>query len=393
MAIGNMKVVNQLMEAGHIGALRTIGVVPQGDSELYFAVRNTKPELAQVLRAGLDAIPPTERADIERRWLRVEWTEGVAWPRVLLTTVAIVGVCGLVIFSFWRSNRRLRLAERALDRARRAAEELAAARAHFTAYLAHELRGSLGGFSGGMKLLSSATMPSERKAALTRAMHSSADVMLELCERTLDFERMLAGGVDLQPEPMQIGETVERAAAAWRVQAEIKGLSLHVCLDRLSHVIVNCDAVRLTQVIQNLLGNAVKFTTVGQVDITVEMGPIQVNRMAALTFTVTDTGPGVPQSERIRLFQPFAQGVEGRRNRRGAGLGLSISARILQEMGGELTLVASSDAGSEFAFNFDCLVVDEGVDPEVPSLTKAQSITERTGFCASDAASSMAPDA
>lgn len=351
LAIGNMKVVNQLLESRHMGALRTIGVVPQGDSELYFAVRNTKPELARVLRAGLDAIPPVERAEIEGRWLQISWSEGIAWPKFLLWTAAVVGISSLVIFSFWRSNQRLRLAQLALDQARRAAEELAAARAHFTAYLSHELRGSLGGFASGMGLLSSSAMPAERKVALINAMQDSAEVMLDLCERTLDFERMLAGGVELQMAPMPIAETVQRAVAAWRVQAELKGLTLEVQTALGASAVVLCDAVRLTQVIQNLVGNAVKFTAAGQITVAVAVRSVDACRKALLSVTVTDSGPGVPEAERERLFQPFAQGTEGRRMRRGAGLGLSISARIVEAMGGEIALAASSSAGSRFAFS------------------------------------------
>jgi signal transduction histidine kinase len=359
LAIGNMKVVNQLLESLHMGALRTVGLVPQGDSELYFAVRNTKPELAQVLRVGLDALTPAERAAIEERWLRVSWTEGIAWPRALLLAAVLVGVSALVVFSFWRSNQRLRTARRTLRDAHQAAEALAASRAHFTAYLTHELRGSLGGLSGGMAMLESGAMPAERRGTLVQAMHRSAGVLLDLCERTLDFERMLAGGVELQLAPLSVHETVQRAVAPWSVQAELKGLALRVD-DRVEPgTWLQCDAVRLTQVLQNLLGNAVKFTAQGEVVLLVALqteagqeapGPAAAQAPRRLMVSVSDSGTGVPEAERAGLFQPFTQGSEGRRARRGAGLGLSISAKIVEALGGEIELVASSPSGSTFAF-------------------------------------------
>lgn len=346
VAIGNMKVVNQLLEQRHTGALRLVGVVPQGDSELYFAVRKAVPELAPILRVALDAMTPAELADIENRWLRVEWTQGVPWGRVLIFSAAAGLIAALILGSLWFSNRRLRLAQRTLEAAHRVAEQQVAARAGFTAYLSHELRGTLGGLAGGMELLGSATLSPDRQAKLVDAMRSSAAGLLELCERTLDFERSVQGGVDLRMAPAVLADVIERAVAPWRVQADLKGIGLNLNLGFAHDLRAQCDAVRLTQVLQNLVGNAVKFTAQGRVDI--EAALEERADGTWLHVTVSDTGPGVPEAERASLFLPFSQGEAGRRAGRGAGLGLSITAGIVDAMQGSISIEMSSATGSSF---------------------------------------------
>jgi two-component system, NarL family, sensor histidine kinase EvgS len=347
LAIGNMKVVNQLIEAGHQGALRTVGIVPNGDSELYFAVRKTLPELAPVLRTALDALRPAEMAAMEGRWLRAEYSSGVPWARVLMAAAGALTLASLVIGSLWYGNRRLRLAQGALDTARRVAEEQAGARAGFIAYLSHELRGSLGGLAAGLQMMEAGSIPVDKREKLLSAMQRSAAGLLELCERTLDFERTVIGGVDLQPTTVRPAEVIEKALAPWQMQAELKGLRLQTSVRFDRSTLAQCDAVRLTQVLQNIVGNAVKFTVRGTVEVEADLRPLDGQR-ALLTIAVTDTGPGIAADDRERLFAPFVQGRSGRLAGGGAGLGLSITQRIVLAMQGTVRLAHSTPAGSRF---------------------------------------------
>jgi two-component system, NarL family, sensor histidine kinase EvgS len=384
LGIGNLKVVNQLLESQHAGALHNVGTVPQGDSELYFAVRKALPELSSVMRAGLDAVTPPEMVQMQNRWLRTEFTNGVPWPRVVAGGAGALGFASLVIGTLWFSNRRQRQAQHTLQRAHLLAEEQVQARSSFVAYLSHELRGTLGGLNGGLGLLQSNNLPLARREQLTLAMQASAKGLLDLCERTLDFERALHGGVDLHNAPAMLVELLDSALAPWRVQAELKGLALHAVHDFWLPTRVECDAVRLTQVLQNLVGNAVKFTTQGAVTVTTRLHefndtpaaagavhkPPGVGAFKLLVIEVTDTGPGVPPAEQAKLFKPFQQGSAGRRERRGAGLGLSISARIVQAAGGQVVLSQSSSAGSSFVVH-----VPVAMAPDAPVAAAAQSIT------------------
>jgi len=362
LAIGNMKVVNPLLEKFHAGALRVVGVVPQGDSELYFAIRKDLPELAPILRVALDALTPAEQAEIENRWIRVDFTAGVPWPRVLLLGGVGALIAAAVVGSLGFSIARLRAAQRALEEAHRLAEEQVSARAGFTAYLSHELRGALGGLTGGLGLLGDAGLPPARATALVDAMRRSAAGLLELCERTLDFERSLQGGVDLRPAPAVLADVIEHAVTPWRVQAELKGLALRLEIGFAPDHQVLCDAVRLTQVLQNLVGNAVKFTARGQVAVRAVI-EAAADDASWLGLRVADTGPGIPEAERARLFTPFAQGESGRRSGGGAGLGLSIAARIVEAMGGSLAVESTSAQGSTFLLRLPLTQVA----PQTPS--------------------------
>lgn len=365
LALGNMKVVNLLLESGHAGALRTVGIVEQGDSELYFAVRKDLPELAPILRAALDATGPAELAAIEGRWLRTQVQVGLPWARVLAIGGAALALAALVIGALWWSNRRLREAQRTLQQARAEADAQVAARARFSAYLSHELRGALGGLAGGLDLVESGSLAPEHLQRLLTAMRRSASGLLELCERTLDFERLLQGGADLQPRPVPLLDAIERALAPWRVQADLKGLALSLSTSFDPAQQVRCDAIRLGQVIQNLVGNAVKFSARGKVELRAEIVPAPAG--PRLQLRVADSGPGVAPDEQQRLFVAFAQGDAGRRTGEGAGLGLSIASRIVEMMGGTIRLESSSAQGAVFAVDLPIELLGAPADPRFTS--------------------------
>lgn len=351
LAIGNMKVVNLLLEQRHQGALKTVGIVPQGDSELYFAVPKAQPELVAVLRSALDATTPAERHAIENHWLKVEFSAGIPWGRALAIAAAVLLLAGLVVAGLWVSNRRLVAATKADEAARRAAEEQVQARARFTAYLSHELRGTLGGLRGGLAMLEAGTLPQARVAALTAAMRQSAGTLLELCERTLDIERWLGGGgVDIQPVPVRLVEVLDGAVAPWRVQAEMKGLALRAEWRFDATTTVVCDPLRLTQVVHNLVGNAVKFTLRGEVVLTAALEAADTLPAGArlLCLAVADTGPGIAPEDQAGIFAPFGQGRAGRDHRGGAGLGLTIVTQIVAAMQGTVRIARSSAGGTMF---------------------------------------------
>jgi len=344
VAVGNMRVVNALLEAEHQGALRTVGIVPEGDSELYFAVRNTTGELAAVLRSAMNAITPAEVAALEVRWLQPQLNVGVPWRRVLLWGFVVLSCSGLIIGLFWFSNHRLRLAQSTLEQSQRIVREENAARARFTAYISHELRGCLGGIVAGLRILQEGSQVS---AKLIPAMSESASGLLSLCDRTLEFERSLQGGIDLKPEPVSIFDTLRGALAPWRLQAHVRGLSFDDDLTIDPTTRAEIDPVRFNQIIQNVVGNAVKFTAQGGVCIRARLdadGP----KASWLDILIVDTGPGIPVEERSLVFQPFSQGAAGRRSRAGAGLGLSIVAQIVAAMRGSIRIDDSPAPGSTF---------------------------------------------
>jgi len=341
-AIGNGVVVNQLIDQRYAGRLNVTGVLRDGDSELYFGVPRAQPELARLLQKGLDAITPSEAAELQRHWVFVSLQPGLKWRDVLKWALPAVAVAALGLALLASTNRRLRRANAAEQAARQVAEEATAARGRFLTYLAHELRGTLGGISAGATLLQANADPATR-SRLTDAMKSSAEGLQQLLETTLGHERMMATGIDLQASRVALEPWWGQMMAPLRLSAQAKGLDL-VDEGPVSSVPLNFDAVRLAQALTNVIGNAIKFTPIGRVEVrgiwNVADGELEVH--------VADSGPGITGTDRAQVFVPYAQGEAGRTANRGAGLGLSIAREIVRAMGGRIELAPALPGGAEF---------------------------------------------
>ena len=341
-AIGNGVVVNQLIDQRYAGRLRVTGVLRDGDSELYFGVPRAQPELARLLQKGLDAITPSEATELRRHWVFVSLQPGLKWRDILQWALPAVAAAALGLALLSLTNRRLRRANAAEHAARQAAEEATAARGRFLSYLAHELRGTLGGISAGATLLRDNADPAIQ-ARLTDAMRVSADGLQQLLETTLGHERMMATGVDLQPARVDLEPWWDRTLAPLRLSAQAKGLELREEVP-VSSVPLHFDAIRLAQALTNVIGNAIKFTPSGRV----EVRGIWNVADAELEVHVVDSGPGITGADRGQVFVPYAQGEAGRSANRGAGLGLSIAREIVRAMGGRIALAPEKVLGAEF---------------------------------------------
>lgn len=344
--IGNLRVVNQLIDGGFTGRVRVTGTVADADSELYFAVRRDQPVLSQLLRKGLDAITPEEALAIERRWLAPVEVRGVEMLQVL--RIVAVGLVVLVWLGTWawllrRGNRRLRAARRIEQDARLLAQASLVSRGRFLGYLAHELRGSLGALGSGAAMARSEPDTAQRDRLLA-AMQASADGLQSLLEATLQYEQQLDRPLVLDPQPFALAREWPALIAPFELTARAKGLLFSSRLDGADQLDGDpcLDAVRLRQVLNNLVGNAIKFTREGEVAVRARV------RDGVLRLTVEDSGPGLSADDLETLFEPYAQGEHGRRLRQGAGLGLAIARQIIDAMGGRIEAGASSCGGAQF---------------------------------------------
>jgi signal transduction histidine kinase len=344
VALGNVKVVNELIERRFAGKLRITGTVANGDSELYFGVRRNMPELTQVLRKGLDAISEDEATAIQQRWLLVTVTPGVAWRKLFglggPLLLALVG--GLLLL--WRSNRHMAQARAIEAQGRLLAEEASASRGRFLAYLSHELRGTLSAVGSGAELIRSDADPVLRERMLDAIVQSMRGLG-QVLESTLAFEQTLAKPLQLQPAPVQLAVLWAQIVAPAELAARQKDLAFESRCE-LGDETVSVDAARLQQVVGNLLQNAVKFTARGSVQATARWGTDTGSRM--LEVVVRDSGPGLGTEELERVFEPYAQGVAGARLGQGVGLGLAISRQIVNAMQGTLTAQSVPDEGATF---------------------------------------------
>ncbi len=258
-----------------------------------------------------------------------------------------------------RAAQRLARSEAAARKARAVAEEAVQAKARFLAVMSHEIRTPLNGivgFSGVLNGRDDLAPDAKRQIGLVLA---SSNILMALVNDILDFSKIEAKQFDLNPVPCDLAEVVGQAVDIVRPGAEAKGLQ--VLLDnRLppnrGHV---ADDLRLRQVLLNLLNNAVKFTAEGRVEVVIEAETGDDGQPDWVTVQVHDSGIGVPEDKRARLFQPFSQlDASIARTYGGTGLGLTICKSLIEMMGGEIGIRSRDGDGSTFYFRVPLAAAD-----------------------------------
>ena len=233
-----------------------------------------------------------------------------------------------------------------LIRAREAAEVANEAKTRFLSTISHELRTPMNGVLGMTDLVLQGQLePRQRKRIETA--HTSARALLVLLDDILDVARIEAGHLTLRRSAFELHTVVEGAAAIARVDARRKGIELEVSIDPRLPDRVEGDAGRVRQIVANLLSNAVKFTDRGGVrlEVAVTTGPAVVP--GTVEIVVADTGVGIPEADRERVFEPFVQiGPVETRGLQGTGLGLPIVRQLIEAMGGSIGLEGRSGGGT-----------------------------------------------
>ncbi len=246
------------------------------------------------------------------------------------------------------------------EEARRANE----AKGRFLAVMSHEIRTPLNGVLGGVQLLQAPGLRPEQRQPV-EIIARNGDLLARLLDDLLDLARIETGHLSVTREAFNCGDLLATVHGAHLPQARAKGLGFRVEQTGPTPPTLVGDALRLRQVLGNLVGNAVKFTDQGEVVLSLEVREASdPPRHLHCTFAVRDSGPGLAEEAQRRVFAPFEQGdMSIQRRHGGAGLGLAISRELVGAMGGELTLESVPGQGCRFAFRLVLPLGEPGPEP------------------------------
>ena len=267
----------------------------------------------------------------------------------LVSTCGDLGMISCVAIVTWLFDRSERSAQSMLLQARYAAEAATRAKSSFLANMSHELRTPMNGILG-MTNLTLKTPLTRSQRDYLQTVKSSADSLLRIVDDILDFSKVEAGRLTFDQTDFKVADCISEAIQMVASQARSKGLAVSCSIADGVPTIVSGDPFRLRQVLLNLLCNAVKFTEQRRIDVTAETVPSE-NDAVEIRFRVTDTGVGIPGDKLESIFEAFVQAdTSTTRTHGGTGLGLTISAELVELMGGRLQVSSTPGAGSCFEF-------------------------------------------
>lgn len=258
------------------------------------------------------------------------------------------------VFSTYADVSATKRLQQDLRQAREAAEAANRAKDGFLATVSHELRTPMNGILGMLEILDDGRLAQDQRDRLGLA-RQSAEALLGLLDDILAFSRLEAGHTTLESSPTSPAAILGEVARLLQPRAAAKGLALRWTLDSDVPEMVLGDPLRLRQILFNLIGNAVKFTEQGAVNVLAHLGGSAPDGRLMLAFEVRDTGIGIPEAARQAIFDPFVQADDGIARRfGGTGLGLAICRRLAEAMGGSIRVESEEGRGSTFHVAIPC---------------------------------------
>ncbi len=343
--VGNLTMASYMIDKMGLGNLKVAAPAPY-DNDLAIGVRKDWPQLVPILNKALATISDGERRAIRQKSLAIRYDVEVDYT---LLWQVVAGAAVLLLLSLlWVAQTRRQ--KEALAVAKAEAEQANRFKSYFIANMSHEIRTPMNAIIG-FSYLALKTGLNKRQHYYLDKIRSSAQTLMDVINDILDFSRIEAGKLEIANAPFSLDEVYENLANFTMVKAEEKGISLDFRRDHHVPDSLVGDSLRLSQVLINLVGNAIKFTEQGGIVVSVELEQRENDRVW-LDFNVSDTGIGIEEEQIPRLFSAFTQ-LDQSTTRRygGSGLGLSICRHLVHLMGGEIEVRSVPGEGSTFSFH------------------------------------------
>jgi signal transduction histidine kinase/DNA-binding NarL/FixJ family response regulator/ABC-type nitrate/sulfonate/bicarbonate transport system substrate-binding protein len=325
---------------------------PFKPNSLEIAVRKDWPELASIIDKTIITMTQGEHKNIHNRWLSVDYQQKTDYSLVWKTALGFLIILTVVLAwvqSIRRQTAALSESEARLRKARDAANAANRAKSTFLANMSHELRTPLNAILGFSEMLGRDVEITGAKKEKLAIINNSGEHLLEMINDVLDLSKIEAGRVELEQQAFELPQMLQDIGQGFEARAENAGLHFKLELDPSLARYITSDVSKLRQILFNLLGNAVKFTTEGGFSLSVQTKPMQSDySMVTLQLEVEDSGPGIAAEQLKRIFEPFIQAKRAKTNIKGTGLGLSICESFVKLLGGQISAESEIGKGSLF---------------------------------------------
>ena len=360
--VGNLATTHYLIQSNALTNLKFIAFEAEKQQGIHFAVRNDWPELVSIINKTLQTITEEERIAINRRWIDLDTTPDYGPLLRVLLIAGILILVVLIVSFYWIIRLRREVSKRILiqadlEKAKREAEEANEFKSNFMARMSHEIRTPLNAITG-MAYLTKKTSLTQAQRMYVDRITQAANNMLSIINDILDFSKIEAGKVALEKTSFSLDQVIQDVVNIIAYKIDSQGVGLKLAKYPQVPNWFFGDPKRIEQVLLNLMNNAAKFTSRGEVSLNIRLKAKEHDRYY-LSFSVQDTGIGMTKEQVDSLFQPFQQGDSSITRRfGGSGLGLSIVKNLVELMDGRVEVYSTPGEGSTFIAHLTLQVDD-----------------------------------